>query len=62
MKKYGFASLCIFEDAGKISITGVWMWRGQDLIFEVGLCKIKSYLRTSLLGAKTRHLIRNIGP
>jgi len=33
LKKYAFASVCVFGEDEKSSISGIWLWRGQDLIF-----------------------------
>lgn len=35
MRKQAFASVCLFGTEGDSSISGVWIWRGQDLAFEV---------------------------
>jgi len=34
MKKHAFASMILFGEDNKSSISGVWMWRGQNLAFE----------------------------
>lgn len=33
MRKQAFASVCLFGDDNDSSISGVWVWRGQDLAF-----------------------------
>lgn len=33
MRKHSFASVCLFGESNNSSISGVWLWRGQDLIF-----------------------------
>lgn len=35
MRKQAFASVCLFGSEGDSTISGVWVWRGQDLAFEV---------------------------
>jgi elongation factor 1-gamma len=35
MRKNAFASMCLFGSDNDSSISGVWIWRGQDLAFEV---------------------------
>jgi len=35
MRKQAFASVCLFGTEGDSTISGVWVWRGQDLAFEV---------------------------
>ena len=40
LRKYGFGSVIIFGVDGDISISGVWMLRGQELAFEVSLHKM----------------------
>ncbi|VVC34386.1 Thioredoxin-like fold,Glutathione S-transferase, N-terminal,Glutathione S-transferase, C- [Cinara cedri] len=35
MRKQAFASVCLFGTEGNSSISGVWIWRGQDLAFEM---------------------------
>lgn len=37
MRKQAFASVCLFGTEGDSTISGVWIWRGQDLAFEVNL-------------------------
>jgi elongation factor 1-gamma len=34
MRKHAFASVLIFGEDNKSTISGVWFWRGQNLIFE----------------------------
>merc|ERR1711874_918381 len=36
MKKNAFASVCLFGENNNSSISGVWVWRGQNLAFELG--------------------------
>lgn len=33
MRKQAFASVCLFGDDNNSTISGVWVWRGQDLAF-----------------------------
>lgn len=40
MRKQAFASVCLFGSEGDSTISGVWVWRGQDLAFEVKLHNI----------------------
>lgn len=35
MRSQAFASVCLFGTDNNSSISGVWVWRGQDLAFEV---------------------------
>lgn len=35
MRKQAFASVCLFGEDNNSSISGVWVWRGHDLAFEV---------------------------
>lgn len=35
MRKHSFGSVCVFGENNKASISGVWIWRGQDLAFEL---------------------------
>ena len=35
MNKYGFGSVCVFGEKPNCQIHGIWIWRGQDLIFEL---------------------------
>ena len=35
MRKNAFASMCLFGTDDDSSISGIWIWRGQDLAFEV---------------------------
>jgi elongation factor 1-gamma len=35
MRKNSFASMCLFGSDNDSSISGIWVWRGQDLAFEV---------------------------
>lgn len=37
MRKQAFASVCLFGSEGNSTISGVWIWRGQDLAFEVNI-------------------------
>jgi len=34
LRKYAFGSVCVFGSNDDSSISGVWVWRGQDLAFE----------------------------
>ena len=33
LKKNGFASVCLFGSNNDSTISGVWVWRGQELAF-----------------------------
>lgn len=35
MRKQCFASVCLFGENNNSSISGIWVWRGQDLAFEL---------------------------
>lgn len=35
MRKQAFASVCLFGKDGDSSISGVWVWRGPGLAFEL---------------------------
>lgn len=35
LRKNAFASMCIFGEDNKNSISGIWVWRGHGLAFEV---------------------------
>lgn len=35
MRKAAFASVCLFGEDNDSTISGVWVWRGQDLAFEL---------------------------
>ena len=35
LRKNGFASVCIFSEDKKIEISGIWIFRGQQLAFDV---------------------------
>ena len=35
LKKHAFGSVCVFGEDNNNSISGIWIWRGQELIFEV---------------------------
>ena len=43
LKKYGFGSLCIFGEDNNNSISGVWVFQGQNLGFEVCKWFVKNY-------------------
>jgi elongation factor 1-gamma len=34
LKKHAFASVCLFGSDNNSSISGIWVWKGQDLVFE----------------------------
>lgn len=42
MRKYGFASMCLFGTDNDNTISGVWVWRGQGLAFDVSRRALKS--------------------
>ena len=33
MRKNAFASVCLFGENNKSTISGIWIWRGQELVF-----------------------------
>merc|ERR1712020_102111 len=35
LRKYAFASVCLFGENNSSGISGIWVWRGQDLVFEL---------------------------
>jgi len=35
LKKHAFGSVCLFGTDNKSSISGIWVWRGQQLAFEL---------------------------
>eukprot|EP00088_Acartia_fossae_P048117 TRINITY_DN5241_c0_g1_i1.p1 TRINITY_DN5241_c0_g1~~TRINITY_DN5241_c0_g1_i1.p1 ORF type:complete len:1381 (+),score=416.02 TRINITY_DN5241_c0_g1_i1:46-4188(+) len=35
LKKHAFASVCLFGNDNNSSISGIWIWKGQDLVFEL---------------------------
>jgi len=35
MKKNAFASVCLFGESRKSSLSGIWIWRGQELCFDL---------------------------
>lgn len=35
LKKHAFASVCLFGNDNNSSISGIWIWRGHDLAFEL---------------------------
>ncbi|KAL7668908.1 hypothetical protein ACOME3_009590 [Neoechinorhynchus agilis] len=35
MRKYAFGSICIFGEDNKNQISGIWIWRGHNLAFEL---------------------------
>jgi elongation factor 1-gamma len=35
MRKQSFASVCLFGSEGDSTISGIWIWRGQNLAFEL---------------------------
>lgn len=45
MRKGAFASACIFGEDNDNTISGVWIWRGQDLAFTVSVTHLSEYLR-----------------
>ncbi|XP_069944232.1 elongation factor 1-gamma isoform X1 [Cherax quadricarinatus] len=37
LRKNAFASMCVFGEDGANNISGIWVWRGQELAFPVSL-------------------------
>jgi len=35
LRKYAFASVALFGENNNSTISGIWAWRGQDLVFEL---------------------------
>ena len=35
LRKNAFASVCLFGENNNSTISGIWVWRGQDLAFEL---------------------------
>merc|ERR1712203_952592 len=35
LRKYAFASVCLFGENNSSGISGIWVWRGKDLVFEL---------------------------
>jgi elongation factor 1-gamma len=35
LRKYAFASVCLFGENNNSTISGIWVWRGKDLVFEL---------------------------
>lgn len=35
LRKHAFASMCLFGENNNSSISGIWVWRGHDLAFEL---------------------------
>merc|ERR1712119_44283 len=35
LRKYAFASVCLFGENNDSTISGIWVWRGKDLVFEL---------------------------
>jgi hypothetical protein len=44
MRKNAFASMCLFGSDNDSSISGIWVWRGRDLAFEV--CSLNDIIVT----------------
>lgn len=44
MRKWAFGSMLLFGEDYKNSISGLWVWRGQDLAFKVSFFEIIIYL------------------
>lgn len=43
MRKGAFASACIFGEDNDNTISGIWIWRGQDLAFTVSVTHLSEY-------------------
>jgi elongation factor 1-gamma len=35
MRKHAFGSVCLFGDNSNSTISGIWIWRGHELAFEL---------------------------
>lgn len=44
MRLQAFASVCVFGEDNNSSISGVWVWRGQGLAFEVNISFFSFYV------------------
>ena len=40
LRKNAFASMCVLGENNNNTITGIWIWRGQDLAFKVSIVTI----------------------
>lgn len=63
MRKHAFASVCLFGENNNSTISGIWIWRGQDLIFEKSpdwQVDYESYTWTKLnpTDPKTKELVK----
>lgn len=47
LRKGAFASACIFGEDNNNTISGIWIWRGQELVFTV--CLLKQLVNVSFL-------------
>lgn len=47
MRKQAFASVCLFGEDNNSSISGIWIWRGQNLAFEASFFFITTLLTTN---------------
>ena len=52
MRKATFASSCLFGTDNDSSISGIWVWRGQDLAFSVGYFNFDNLFIYSYLNLK----------
>ena len=43
MRKAAFASACLFGTDNDSSISGIWVWRGHELAFTVGVVFFSLY-------------------
>lgn len=50
MRKQAFASVCLFGTEGNSTISGVWIWRGQDLAFEVNSNIVLAFIDNNVCG------------
>lgn len=50
MRKQAFASVCLFGTEGDSTISGVWIWRGQDLAFEVNSNIVFAFINNNVCG------------
>lgn len=46
MRKQTFASVCLFGGDNDSTISGIWVWRGQGLAFEVR--KLSKHMKVTL--------------
>ncbi|PSN35457.1 Alanine--tRNA ligase [Blattella germanica] len=63
LRKHGFASMCLFGENNNSTISGIWLWRGHELAFELSpdlQVDYESYTWTKLdvKSIKTKELVQ----